>query len=177
MDALASRSHRVSRATLIPPRLVPSRLRASLYDLYGCVMRIGVAPSRSHGATVGETIFLPDTSTAALANANTAAALAPRLALPRLNPITAPLAHPPSAPFHASRTPRTSSAAHVALAYAPPSAPNSAAPLAIAPAVFTSAGKDRARYTAGASEPHAARAHPTTAPNAEDPATAATTRE
>ena len=40
-------------------------------------MRIGVAPSRSHGATVGETIFLPDTSTAALANANTAAALAP----------------------------------------------------------------------------------------------------
>ena len=78
-------------------------------------MRIGVAPSRSHGATVGETIFLPDTSTAALANANTAAALAPRLALPRLNPITAPLAHPPSAPFHASRTPRTSSAAHVAL--------------------------------------------------------------
>ena len=49
-------------------------------------MRIGVAPSRSHGATVGETIFLPDTSTAALANANTAAALTPRLALPRLNP-------------------------------------------------------------------------------------------
>jgi hypothetical protein len=158
-----------TRRSPAPPPLVYD-------DLYGCVMRTGVAPSPSHGAVVGDAILLPDTSTAALANANAAAALAPRLTLPLRNPITAPLAHPPSAPFHASLAPRASSAAHDTLTYAPPSAPNSAAPLAMAPAALTKAGNERARYTAGASEPHAARAHPTTAPNAEEPATAAVKR-
>lgn len=177
-----SRTSPLDARTGARARLAPTSTRRSpaspplVYDLYGCVMRTGVAPSPSHGAVVGDAILLPDTSTAALANANAAAALAPRLTLPLRNPITAPLAHPPSAPFHASLAPRASSAAHDTLAYAPPSAPNSAAPLAMAPAALTKAGNERARYTAGASEPHAARAHPTTAPNAEDPATAAVKR-
>ena len=55
-------------------------------------------------------------------------------------------------------------------------APNSAAPLASAPAVFATAGNERDRNTAGASAPHAARAHPTTAPNADDAHTALVNR-
>lgn len=134
--------------------------------LYGYTILDGVAPSSNSSP---RPIFLPLASNAIDAAANAAPALAPRLVDPFLNPTTAPAANPPSAPFHASFTFRALSLAHAVVANAHPIAPNSAAPLPTAPIVLASAGALLARTIAGASEPpSAARAHPTTAPNADD---------
>ena len=141
-------------------------LRFYALFLYGYTILDGVAPSSNSSP---RPIFLPLASNAIDAAANAAPALAPRLVDPFLNPTTAPAANPPSAPFHASFTFRALSLAHAVVANAHPIAPNSAAPLPTAPIVLASAGALLARTIAGASEPpSAARAHPTTAPNADD---------
>eukprot|EP00223_Ostreococcus_mediterraneus_P002356 CAMPEP_0179608882 /NCGR_PEP_ID=MMETSP0930-20121108/2691_1 /TAXON_ID=548131 ORGANISM="Ostreococcus mediterraneus, Strain clade-D-RCC1621" /NCGR_SAMPLE_ID=MMETSP0930 /ASSEMBLY_ACC=CAM_ASM_000580 /LENGTH=132 /DNA_ID=CAMNT_0021477407 /DNA_START=346 /DNA_END=744 /DNA_ORIENTATION=- len=128
-------------------------------------MRAGVALSSNPLAVE---IERPVISYAMLTNANAAPALKPERADPLRSPSTCPAHAPPTAPFHASLFPLACSAAHDVDAYNAPIAPNSAAPLASAPAVFASAGHARARTTAGASAPHAARAVPTSAPNAAD---------
>ena len=133
---------------------------------YGYTILDGVAPSSNSSP---RPIFLPLASNAIDAAANAAPALAPRLIDPFLNPTTAPAANPPSAPFHASFAFRALSLAHAVVANAHPIAPNNAAPLPTAPIVLASAGALLARTIAGASAPpSAARAHPTTAPNADD---------
>ena len=142
--------------------------------LYGYTILVGVAPSSNSSP---RPIFLPLASNAIDAAANAAPALAPRVVDPFLNPTTAPAANPPSAPFHASFAFRALSLAHAVVANAHPIAPNSAAPLPTAPIVLASAGALLARTIAGASEPpSAARAHPTTAPNADDVIVAAIAR-
>ena len=142
--------------------------------LYGYTILVGVAPSSNSSP---RPIFLPLASNAIDAAANAAPALAPRVVDPFLIPTTAPAANPPSAPFHASFAFRALSLAHAVVANAHPIAPNSAAPLPTAPIVLASAGALLARTIAGASEPpSAARAHPTTAPNADDVIVAAIAR-